>query len=78
MNGAAGRFVYGFSSTDGPRTRAAEPVDQPPRVLLGQRADVAPQPAVRPKSRPWATRAPSTATSFAVKRPGSKVASMSQ
>ena len=60
--------MYGFSSTDGPRTATVERGGKAARVVLvelhvvlGLRASPS-----RPKSRPCATRRPSTATSRAL------------
>ena len=47
MKGGAGRFVYGFSSTERTEKSAPlEPVGQPERILLGQLPRLALQPAV--------------------------------
>ena len=77
MNGAAGRRVYGFSSTgaDGevgalePRRRAR--ARRPRRAAATSCRSSCPS---GPKSRPCAIRFPSSWTSRAAKRPGSKVA----
>ena len=68
MKGGAGRFVYGFSSTErteksAPSSRSASPSAS---SSVNCRASLFSVPS-EPKSRPWATRAPSTDTSLAVK-----------
>ena len=71
MNGAAGRRVYGFCSTL--RTENAAPSSaSASRVPSPRRADApsATQSPFASKSRPCATRLPSSATSRAVERAG--------
>ena len=80
MNGAAGRRVYGFSSTD--ETVKAAPSRPSARARASASVSWTAS-AVRSfpswaKSRPWATRRPSTDVRRAVKPPGSYVATMSQ
>ena len=76
MNGAAGRRVYGFSSTErtvksAPSSRGGERARVAPRRAAGRRPFSCPS---GPKSRPCATRLPSSCTSRAANGPGSKLA----
>ena len=80
MNGAAGRRVYGFSSAE--RTANVRPSSSAASSRAAASSSRARSSDLSSpcwvKSRPWATRLPSSAARRASKEPGSKMPLMSQ
>ena len=79
MNGGAGRRVYGLSSTERTANSAPSRRETSPRASSSESCTASAFSCPSwPKSRPCATRLPSSWTSRAANEPGSNVPSMSQ